>query len=86
MAEAATRVKRSKEEIFIDKGETVTKKVIAALRELGDLAKRKGYNDAQVEAIFAAIEKEQVAAELKFKADAPEDDTGFTLAPAAPAA
>ena len=86
MADAKERApRRSKEELFIERGERLTKKVILALRELRAIAKHGGYTEAQVETMFGAIEKDQLATEAAFKGEAQGDDD-FSLAPAAPAA
>jgi hypothetical protein len=61
------RVKRSKEEIFLDKGEKIAKFIGAKFGELETLAKRGGYDAAKVAALFNYIDKRSDNAADAFK-------------------
>lgn len=63
----AKRVKRSKEEIFLDKGEKIAKFIAGKYQELEALAKRGGYDAPKVTALFGYIDKRADAAADAFK-------------------
>lgn len=58
--------RKTKEELFKERVETLTKKAILNLRAIGDLATKGGYNDVQVTAVFAAIDGEAEKAQNRF--------------------
>lgn len=85
--EKTRAAKRSKDELFIERGQNAVAKIKAAYLELQSLASKGGYSAAQVDAIFSHIEEKlQVPSEQAFKAalaGKPVESDGFSLAPVA---
>lgn len=67
----------TKRERFVRLVEARTNKIIGMLRLLGNCANKSNYDytDADVQKVFAALEKELKLAKMKFNANDSEEDT-----------